>query len=239
MRARARAAKGARLLRTPAYWTPLRQGVAASVEHEGVPFDPDTRTVIDVGASRGQFGLFAARTFTKARLVCFEPLAAPRAMLESVMPADRTTIHPLAIGGARSTEQIHVSAADDSSSLLPIGRGQVEAFPGTQEERTEEVRVERLDDVLTQPIERPALLKIDVQGYELEALRGADETLGHVDAIYVECSFTELYDGQPLADEVVCHLRDRGFRLAGVYGVARTPAGACLQADFLFRRAAG
>lgn len=145
-------------------------------------------------------------------------------------------MHPIAVGSERGELDLHVSARDDSSSLLPIGAGQLNAFPGTQETHRERVRVGVLADFLTASLLRPTLLKIDVQGYELAVLVGAGGSLELVDEIIVECSFVELYTGQPMADAVVCHLRAAGFALAGVYGVTRTGRGVCLQADLLFRR---
>ena len=70
---------------------------------------------------------------------------------------------------------MHVSAREDSSSLLPVGEGQVSAFPGTDEVGTTNVEVRTLDSVMAnRDLEKPALLKVDVQGFELPVLRGAD-----------------------------------------------------------------
>ncbi len=132
---------------------------------------------------------------------------------------------------------MHVAADDDSSSLLPIGEKQASEF-GTRERSQRQVAVSTLRDYLSPSLARPLLLKIDVQGSELGVLAGAGERLSIVDEILSECSFVALYDGQALADEVVCYLRERGFVLAGVFGVTRAADGNCLQADLLFRRAA-
>lgn len=77
------------------------------------------------------------------------------------------------------------------------------------------------------------MLKIDVQGGELDVLRGGSKTLDRLTWVYVECSFRELYIGQPPADEVVEHLRGAGFRLAGLGHVSYV-GGEAIQADFLF-----
>jgi len=132
---------------------------------------------------------------------------------------------------------MHVSRLDDSSSLLPITDRYTTAFPGTEEDTGISVPVTRLDDVLAEPAPaRPCLLKIDVQGYELEVLRGGTRVLQGVDEVFVECSFVELYTGQALAGELIAHLWSEGFRLAGVFGIKRDIAGQCLQADVLFQR---
>jgi len=83
---------------------------------------------------------------------------------------------------------------------------------------------------------QPALLKIDVQGYELSTLQGCETLLGRFSHVYVECSFVVLYAGQALAADVIRHLGERGFCLIGIYNVQYSPEGRALQADFLFAK---
>lgn len=221
---------------TDAGWrSGLRQGVAASVEHRHVAFDHDFRSVIDVGANRGQFALFATRRFPGAAVYCFEPLPEARKQLAKVLAGrPSVSLFDLALGSEAADKDLRISARDDSSSLLAIGR-QAAEFPGTHEVDRVPVRTARLDDVLAvQELWRPSLLKIDVQGFELEVLRGAGSLLHAVDEIVVECSFVELYEGQALADEVVCFLGSSGFRLRGISSLAQDSRRRCLQADFHF-----
>ncbi|MHB8571083.1 MAG: FkbM family methyltransferase [Metallibacterium sp.] len=81
------------------------------------------------------------------------------------------------------------------------------------------------------------MLKLDVQGYELQALRGCETLLEAFAWVYCECSFVELYAGQALADAVIAWLRERGFGLLGAYNMANDRDGRAVQADFLFGRA--
>jgi hypothetical protein len=83
-------------------------------------------------------------------------------------------------------------------------------------------------------IAQPALLKIDVQGYEKEVLEGVGSLLKTFAWIYVECSFMELYAGQTLAHEVITMLAKRGFRLDGVYNLSYDRNGLAIQGDFFF-----
>ena len=83
------------------------------------------------------------------------------------------------------------------------------------------------------------LLKIDVQGLELEVLRGAPRILAQVDEALIEGSFIELYEGQALADDVIALMREAGLRLAGTYGKTTDADGRDVQADFYFRRTSG
>jgi FkbM family methyltransferase len=226
--------KLARLVRDPAYRRPLRFGVAATVEHETVPFLDDYRTVIDVGAGRGQFSVFALKRFPRARIIGFEPLPESfRTASRAVGWSDRVELRRQAVGDAPGTAEIFITADADSSSLRRPTGEQTRRFPGTADVDRVEVEVVTLDDALPE-VERPALLKLDLQGGELDALRGAERLLGSVDAVFAECSFVELYEGQALADEVICHLRERGFSLRGLFSPVYGEDRACVQADLLF-----
>ncbi|HEB94406.1 MAG TPA: FkbM family methyltransferase, partial [Gammaproteobacteria bacterium] len=77
-------------------------------------------------------------------------------------------------------------------------------------------------------------LKIDVQGFEMEVLRGCEELLRRFQYVYVECSFVELYAGQAFADEIIAFLRERNFILDGVYNPCYDKNGRAVQADFFF-----
>jgi hypothetical protein len=144
-----------------------------------------------------------------------------------------------AIGTKNGTEMIHVSGRDDSSSFLPITTLQEQMFPGTAEVGQQSVGVGPLREfVSAEDIGPPALLKLDVQGYELETLKGCEGLLHRFAYAYVECSFMELYAGQASATEVVDYLHRHGFVLKGVYNLAYDRKGAAVQGDFLFSRGA-
>lgn len=195
----------------------MLQGTAANVEHDDLPLGASYATVLDAGANRGQFAVYARKRYPGARLLCFEPLEEPRQRLEGILAGDaRLEVFPYALGAADNSSAIHVSARDDSSSLLPITDLQTGQFPGTHQVREVEIPIRTLDGLLRdRPLEDPVLLKIDVQGFELEVLRGEPSTLEKVDTLSIEASFVEYYRGQCLFPEVYAHLVAAGFRLTG------------------------
>ena len=156
-------------------------GVAAAPEHRHV-LGPDLATVVDIGANRGQFCLAIRRWVPEAKVFAFEPLSGPATRFRKVFQGDsRMMLHQAAIGPETGEAIIHVSAADDSSSLLPISQVQQRLFPGTGEVRTETIKVGRLADfVSAKEIAGPAPLKLDVQGFELEALQRLQRATGAV-----------------------------------------------------------
>lgn len=209
----------------------------AGNEHRGV-FFPGLRSVVDIGANRGQFAL-AARTFVpQARIHSFEPLSGPAAVFRKVFAKDPLTeLHPCAIGAREGRVAMHVSARDDSSSLLAMTDAHSHHYPGTGTVNTEDVQVMPLSRLITpHMLPPPVLLKIDVQGAEYDTLAGCEDLLPKVSYIYCECSFIELFRGQKLAAEIVTWLWARGFALAGVHNIDTDAHGTPLQADFLFQR---
>ncbi len=233
----ARIRKLSRILSCKPYRRALRRGVAASTEHERLLRLLDCLTIVDIGANRGQFALAAHTLIPSANIVSFEPLAQAAQKFRDLFNGNQQVrLHQVAIGPERCTAEIHVSGKDDSSSLLPITKLQDEMHPGTAEAGVEKVQVERLAGVLSaEEIIAPALLKLDVQGYELETLKGCLELLPCFAYVYVECSFVELYRGQAFADQVIAFLRDAGFVLAGIYDLSHDKDGRALQGDFFFR----
>lgn len=233
-----RAVKLRALLAEPRYRRALRHGVAASVEHDRTPLRHDYGTIIDVGANRGQFALVAAQRFPQAALICFEPQAEPRSTLERVMSAHpRLRILDAALAACAGTSVFHITRENDSSSLLRSTALQVSTFPGSQVIDEVTVDTQPLSALLEgDDLERPVLLKIDVQGSELDVLTGATALLDRIDTIVVECSFVELYSGQALADDVIAFLHRHSFRLADLVAPTAAADGRVLQADLVFER---
>jgi len=215
----------------------LRLGVAASIEHKSVLRNLHACTVIDIGANRGQFALVARLAFPTAKIISFEPLPKPAALFRRVFARDDVVVlHVAAIGPTSGQCAMHVSGRDDSSSLLPISALQEKIFPGTSEVGTVAVHVAPLDTFINEEdIVAPAMLKLDVQGFELDALQGCESLLSKFEWVYCECSFVELYSGQKLAADVISWLSDKGFRVKGIYNPAYDSEGQAIQADFLFQ----
>ena len=99
------------------------------------------------------------------------------------------------------------------------------------------ITVRRGDDVLGPEIDLPSpvLIKLDVQGYELAALKGMTHLLDRADYVYAEISFVELYSDQVLAPEFIEWLQLKGFRLSGIYNLHCDEEGISIQADALFK----
>uniref|UniRef100_A1UBG5 Methyltransferase FkbM family n=1 Tax=Mycobacterium sp. (strain KMS) TaxID=189918 RepID=A1UBG5_MYCSK len=214
----------------------IQHRVAAASEHLDAIRFCSANTLIDAGANKGQFSLAFRKVRPRARIIAFEPLPDAADTYERVFAGDRlTNLVRVALGSAGGTAHFHVADREDSSSLLQPGRGQERAF-GVRPASRINVSVKRLDECVdVESLARPIFLKVDVQGGEIGVFDGCT-SLSQVDFIYVELSFVELYDNQPLFQEVYDYLVNRGFTVAGMYNQVTTAQFGPTQVDVLFKR---
>lgn len=197
-------------------------------------------TVVDVGANEGLFATRLRDEGFGGRILSFEPLSGAFVLLALASSADPNwECQRLALGATPGEATLNVARNLASSSFLPMDSELPEAEPRFAYIGKEECSVSTLDALapdLFRPEER-LYLKLDVQGFELEVLRGAEATLDRVIALDVELSQTLLYEGAPLMDEVVAYLAVRDYvllRTEPAYVHPRT--GEMLQVNGLFVR---
>lgn len=232
-----RVRKGLRLLTQPSFvGAAIRYKVAATVEHLDAIRICEPNTLIDAGANKGQFSLAFRSVRPSSKIFAFEPLPDAAEIYEQLFAADESvTLTRVALSDDAGSAEFHVADRQDSSSLLSPGSGQQLAF-GVHTATVIEVPVRRLDECIElQQLASPIFLKVDVQGAELAVFEGCDN-LHLIDFIYVELSFVELYDGQPLFYEVINYLASRGFRVKGVFNQVVTHEFGPTQVDVLFDR---
>lgn len=188
-------------------------------------------TVIDGGANIGQFARAAAETFPEARVLSFEALPEVAARLRTnLADCPHATPFESALGSHDGTLRFFRSAYDLASSALPSASEDGEEL---------EVSVGRLDTLLaSEALRAPVLLKLDLQGYELEALRGAPETLARTDHVLLEIAFESAYVGEASFGELYEFLREAGFCFRRPIDFLTDDGGAIVQMDALFEREA-
>ena len=209
----------------------------ASFEHKtSISNTMVCKTAIDIGTNKGQFSLMIKELNKNIKIYGFEPLPEPSKVYNKIFKSNPDVkLFNVAIGPISKTTDMHVSKKEDSSSILPIGKRQEKIFKGTGESHLKEVLIAPLDSFIDEDdLIQPVFLKVDVQGFELEVLKGCSKYINKIKYIYVECSFIELYDNQALAHEIIEYLVNFSFNLIGVYNMYYDKKGIAIQADFLF-----
>ena len=197
----------------------------------------DCNTVIDIGANKGQFSLIANDIFIEPKIIAFEPLKTAAKKYNKLFHKNKNvTLYNNAVGKREKKVNINVSKREDSSSILNIGKKQSLIFPGTEISHKEKITISPLNKfIVSDDLISPVFVKIDVQGYELEVLKGCNNFFEYFDYIFVECSFIELYEGQALAHEVIEYLKKHSFKFEGIYNIFYDKYGIAVQGDLLFR----
>lgn len=193
--------------------------------------------VLDIGANTGQFAFKALAAVPGCTVHSFEPLSEPFAALSKLAESHpNLQCHNFALGERGGTAIIHTGEYTPSSSLLKPAQHLTNSVPHAVPNLDTDIPLMRLDDWAdTVGLCKPLFIKMDVQGYELQVMRGGRETFSQASAILTELSFVELYEGQPLISDVINAMDELGFQLVDIYEVARDPAsGLGFQCDGLF-----
>jgi len=193
------------------------------------------RGILDIGAYEGEWARLALEIFPGGRVLMIEAQPRLRPGLAALAAAwkDRLACE-IALLGREDREAVTFFQMD-----TPYGStGSSIYHEQTGFERTRiALPMRRLEVVAAGHAWAPfELMKIDVQGAELEVLSGAGTVLETVQAVFMEISFAEYNRGAPLFVETATAMNRYGFCLTDLADLRRGRGGTLLQADALFLR---
>lgn len=181
---------------------------------------PEDAVALDVGANLGWYSMLLARRFPKAQIHAFEPEARNLELLRQNVRDNGcrgVTVHGVAVAEENATKLLYTYAQKN------MGRHSLLAINDTEPVA---VRAVRLDDFLAeQRIEpkRVGFVKIDIEGYEELALRGASQLLAAGPPLLIE--FAPKYIRRGGLDPAACLLllQGAGYRAHVVTADALEP----------------
>ncbi|HJU09409.1 MAG TPA: FkbM family methyltransferase [Candidatus Binataceae bacterium] len=169
--------------------------------------------VYDIGASDGCWSTSTLPVFNGAAFHLFEPLGFSlpeyhEPLKHSLNAHPEFRLHQIALSSRTGKEDLFVFCDVRGSTLLDVP-------PGYYLENKVEVESWRLDDfVAAHHLRPPNVIKIDVQGFELEILKGGAETVSKADILVLETWLYRRYGPQmPVLGEIISFLSPLGFRL--------------------------
>jgi FkbM family methyltransferase len=186
---------------------------------------------VDVGAYRGDWTQLFKSIFPGARVLMIEAQDQKR---EELMDVARQyggdVYYENALLGPEAGRLVDFHEMETGSSVL----AETSHFSRV----TVKKRTQTLDSIVSgQKYPKVDMLKLDVQGYELEVLKGASETIAQAEAVLLEVSLLSVNAGCPLFSEVVAFMDQRGFRVFDFCSQIRRRDGVLWQTDLLFLRA--
>lgn len=209
----------------------------AFIEFKCVPFHKNG-VIFDIGASRGKFLESTLLRFQPKQIVCFEPIPELYQFLQKKFnKLNQVILFNQALGSSPGNSKLQINKHDEASSLLNIQNEGTTRFVNRDLSPVKviEVKVTTVDFIVNLlKIKVIDLLKIDVQGYELEVLKGAKENLNSIKIIKLEISFYQLYYNSPSFDEIHKFLEQNHFYLHHLGEFQKGNRGIILQADAIY-----
>jgi FkbM family methyltransferase len=196
------------------------------------------RGIVDVGANRGEWTRLALSVFPATPVLMIEPQEEMEPHL-SRLAAKIPACHYVKAAAGREEGELIQTIWEDlaGSSFLP--EPDVEKLKTGRQRKT---KVTTLNALLGGPYSgfQPDLVKLDIQGFELEALSGAGATFGKTEVFILETSLFEFMPRQPIMREAIAFMSDRGYELYDITEHLRRPSdGALGQLDLAFVKRRG
>jgi len=190
--------------------------------------------IMDVGANRTYWSRMTKRIFPTANFCLIEPQIEMQNDLEIFCKEFPDSVFFLA-GAGEKEDTLTLTIWDDlaGSSLLPLPNNKLE-----NEGKQRKINILKIDNLISSgKIKMPNLIKIDVQGFELEVLKGATKTFGDTEVFILETSLFSFDDipGVPSIADVINFMLERNYVIYDFPGFLRRPLdGALAQCDICF-----
>jgi hypothetical protein len=187
------------------------------------------KNILDIGAHKADWSQMTANIFPEAAYYMIEPQDEMKPYLEAFLKNHKGAWFQ---GGAGAENgELTLSVWDDfagSSFLLPEGEES-----GKKQRKVPIYVVDSLIESKQMPI--PDICKIDVQGFEIEVLKGAKSILGKTDIFILEASLFRFSPNQPLLHEIIDFMVKHGYVIYDFAGFANRPTDKALgQLDICF-----
>lgn len=194
--------------------------------------------IIDAGAGDGRISKRLLRKFPAAHAYAFEP---NRLYFDSLQQyaKENSRFHPyfLALSDQEGNADLHITQSPGNASLFTPGRRLKEIDPrGSCVERLEKVEIVTINDWAKRNGNLAIqLMKFDIQGSELKALRGATRLLKHSTLlVYTEIWFNCLYEGGAIYSEIDLFFREHGFVLYDMFKPKYNTTGLIMWGNAIF-----
>ncbi len=188
--------------------------------------------ILDIGAHSGYWSGVVKGIYPYSNIYLIEPLAEMEGKLKEF--CDRNPGSKYFLNGAGSKIETKIFTVIDNMEGANFMTKEMKHLINKNQQR--EVNIITVDSLIeSNQIPIPDLIKIDVQGFEMEVLKGSSKVFGHTEAFIIEVSFFEFMSETPLFSEIVAFMSQKGYEVYDFPGFLRRPLDKALgQADVCF-----
>jgi FkbM family methyltransferase len=184
--------------------------------------------IIDVGAHQGDWIRLVRQLFPDPPALSIEAREEQRALLTQICSALPETQFVIALLGSESKQNVPFHIHGSGSSMFAERSDALRAI--------RQMQMRTLDEVVSSDIriKSPIFLKLDIQGAELEVLRGAERTLSLSEVVQLEVAILNYNEGAPSSADVIALMDANGFAIYDIAGFIRPTGADLVQLDILF-----
>lgn len=181
----------------------------------------NAKCIFDVGSHTGATTAEYLDNFSAAKVFALEPEPANLDLVARVLGPyySRVVLLEAALSESDGLATFHINSHNGTHSLLPIGDIRYWAAPESEVSRIQ-VKTRSLDSIATEyGIDQIDIVKMDIQGGELSALKGAQNLLRNerISLLTLEVEFKQLYQEQPMFWDLCSYLQSFGYSLYKLY----------------------
>ncbi|MDX2306652.1 MAG: FkbM family methyltransferase [Hyphomicrobium sp.] len=170
--------------------------------------------LVDVGGAMGIDPRWAPLRPGLLRVMSFDPDARSHSGMEKKAVSGDVVV-PVGLAGTAGRRRLHLTSGEFASSLYPPNMDVLRSYcvaPWYAPSGEAEISVETLDAALGgTPEWSPDFVKVDVEGADLEVLKGGPSALGRAFGVQIEVSIVPRNTGAPLLPEIDAWMREQGF----------------------------
>jgi len=206
------------------------------LKHHGIDL------VLDVGANKGQYAESLLENGYNGHVISFEPLSSVHNELtQKARRHTRWTVAPrCAVGAEESVIEMNITENLVSSTALKMLNTHLDGAKESRVIGTEKADLRTLNSFYDEYVKSfsSVFLKVDVQGFEREVLKGSSQLFPHLKGIEIEMSLVPLYENQDwLFQDILDEFTAQGYRLMSISpAFTDVKTGQILQCDGIFMK---
>ena len=192
------------------------------------------KTVFDIGVAYGTPSLYAA--YPNAFYYLIDPVKESVPFMEEWRKKIDAKILNIALGSKEGTNYLEIEVRQNIAGTTLLKQNGDADTPVVE---TYSVPIKRFDEVI-KDFETPALCKIDVQGFELEVLKGMTKVIDKIDVFIIECHLIDTLVNTPIFIDVLNFLQKNDFVVYDILSHGHRPLdNALAETDLVFVKSKG